>query len=279
MFGLYSRLKTSGVLRFTHAYYVLNFLAIGTYYFARQAALTDGGIHEVVRENLLEWEKSSFSSLAILVAVKSVRSLTMDAFLSEAFMYTKSVILLMALYIDWRLFTWYCILMTVLFLMLPQPMYEGPEDIVYLTPATFDDHVKDGKDTAKGCKWMVEFYAVWSPPCVHLEPIFAQMSVKYSSPTFQFAKMDLGRWPRIAKEFGISTSGTSKQLPTMILFEDGKEIGRIPHVFSDGSVARGRYRKADVIKAFDLDHEGASLSADAIKKDKKDAKKSGKKTK
>ena len=43
----------------------------------------------------------------------------------------------------------------VLFLMVVQPMYEGPEDIVYLTPASFDDHVVDGKGGEKGAKWLV----------------------------------------------------------------------------------------------------------------------------
>jgi len=59
----------------------------------------------------------------------------------------------------------------------------------------------------------------------------------------QFAKMDLGRWPRIAKELNVSLSGTSKQLPTLIMYENGRECARIPHIFADGSVAKGRYRK------------------------------------
>lgn len=277
--GLYGRLKSSGVLRFTHPYYILNVMTIATYWFARDIALKKGGIHTVVMENMLEWEKRSFSSLAVLLAIKMVRSMTVDGMLADGFMYTKATILLLSLFIDWRLFTWYYILISVLFLMVPQPMYEGPEDIVYLTPATYDDHVKDGKGCEKDTKWLVEFYASWSPPCVHIEPIFAQLSVKYSSSQFQFAKMDLGRWPRIAKEFNISTSGMSKQLPTLIAFENGKEIGRIPHVFPDGSVARGRYRRADLIKAFDMENGMAALTEAALRKEKKEAtkKENGKK--
>jgi hypothetical protein len=30
---------------------------------------------------------------------------------------------------------------------------------------------------------------------------------RYSSENLQFAKMDLGRWPRIAKEFNINIGG------------------------------------------------------------------------
>jgi len=261
------------------AYYLLNGFAVGTYVYARTTALY--GADPNTTDFLFEWEKNAFSSLTILLVVKSVRTLTLDSFVSDFFMYGKSTILLLTFFMDVRLFSWYLILFSILFLMVPQPFYEGPEAITYLTPATYDELVvgKEQKSGEKGPRWLVEFYASWSPPCVHLEPIFAQLSVKYSSDNLQFAKMDLGRWPRIAKEFNISIAGTSKQLPTLIMFENGKELGRIPHIFADNSVARGRYRKADLIKAFDLDHEGAALSAIAKKEAKKDKKGNNKKTK
>jgi hypothetical protein len=34
--------------------------------------------------------------------------------------------------------------------------------------------------------------------------------------------------PALALKFNINTSGFSRQLPTLILFEDGKEVGRFP---------------------------------------------------
>mmetsp|Transcript_4339 Transcript_4339/g.5795 ORF Transcript_4339/g.5795 Transcript_4339/m.5795 type:complete len:283 (+) Transcript_4339:101-949(+) len=254
-------LKGSGVGRFLRFYYILNIAAICTYVFARKLAYRSMPSREL--DNMSEWEKSAFSSLAILLAVKAVRTLTMDAFMSDVFMFSKSVILFMAWNLEPRLFAWYLILFSVLFLMVPQPFFEGPEDIVYLTPATFDTLIKrkglpkkDPPDTGgEKVRWLVEFYANWSPPCVHLDPVFAALSVQYTTETLQFGKMDLGRWPLIAKEFNIHTGGTSKQLPTLILFEGGLEVGRIPHRFSDGSIAKGRYRKADIIKAFDLDHK------------------------
>jgi len=261
------------------AYYILNMATVLTYFVARDVALFRGGMARAVRDNMIEWERNAFSSLGVLLAIKGVRTLTLDSFISDFFMYTKSVILMTSMYLDIRLFVWYLILMTILFLMVPQPFYEGPEDITYLTPATYDELVVAGKmeGADKKARWLVEFYATWSPPCVHLEPIFAQLSVKYASSKLQFAKMDLGRWPRIAKEFNIHTGGSSKQLPTLIMFENGKEIGRIPHVFADGSVAKGRYRKTDIIKAFDLENEGASLSTDFAKKESKRGESSKKK--
>ena len=34
--------------------------------------------------------------------------------------------------------------------------------------------------------------------------------------------------PELAKRFNINTSAVSRQLPTLILFEDGKEVNRFP---------------------------------------------------
>lgn len=51
------------------------------------------------------------------------------------------------------------------------------------------------------------------------------------------------RWPALAKQFNVNTSGVGQQLPTLVVFEKGKEVVRIPHVYPDGSVAKGSFRK------------------------------------
>ena len=38
-------------------------------------------------------------------------------------------------------------------------------------------------------------------------------------------------------------AGASTQLPTLILFQKGKEAARVPHVYPDGKVAGGKYRR------------------------------------
>lgn len=54
------------------------------------------------------------------------------------------------------------------------------------------------------------------------------------------------RWPVLAKQYGVDTSGASGQVPTLLLFEKGKETERLPQVFSDGSVGKARFLKASV---------------------------------
>jgi len=69
----------------------------------------------------------------------------------------------------------------------------------------------------------------------------------------KFGKVDIGRWPVAGEQHRISTSASSNQLPTLILFEEGKEVARIPHVFKDGSFVKGKYRMQDIVKGFNLD--------------------------
>merc|ERR1711871_1887344 len=105
-----------------------------------------------------------------------------------------------------------------------------------------------------GSGWL-SFFAPWAPPCVHLEPVVARLSLKYGGPAsgIRFAKLDLARWPGVGKEHGIVVSPSSEQLPTIVLFEDGEEVARIPHVFPDGTVVRGRFRERDIVRGFDLE--------------------------
>jgi hypothetical protein len=39
------------------------------------------------------------------------------------------------------------------------------------------------------------------------------------------------RWSQLAKQHKVAVYGALPQLPTFVLFEKGKEVGRIPHVF------------------------------------------------
>lgn len=140
----------------------------------------------------------------------------------------------------------------MMFALLQQPRYSGPSKFVHFTPASLKQLLQgEGKD--KGIKYLIEFHATWSPPCLHLEPAMAELSVKYTTDTFKFGKFDVGRWPYVGEEHKIASSAAANQLPTLILFESGKEIARIPHVFKDGSFVKGRYRMKDIVKGFNLD--------------------------
>ena len=60
--------------------------------------------------------------------------------------------------------------------------------------------------------------------------------------------------PEIAKDLDINTSGISKQLPTLIMYEDGQEIARFPSFNEDGKVGKVlKYESRLLAKYFDLE--------------------------
>jgi thioredoxin 1 len=72
---------------------------------------------------------------------------------------------------------------------------------------------------------IVEFSAAWCPHCHALEPVLARLGREEYQGQVSFVKTDVDENPDVAMHFGI------QGMPTLLLFNDGKEIGRLigPH--------------------------------------------------
>ena len=67
----------------------------------------------------------------------------------------------------------------------------------------------------------------WAAPQV--EPVLAMLSLKYTSEHLSFGVLNIAAAPALAKHLRIALDPlTSRQLPTLILFDKGQEVGRIP---------------------------------------------------
>ena len=64
----------------------------------------------------------------------------------------------------------------------------------------------------------------------------------------KFAKIDVARYPEMAEEYGISTSPMARQMPTLILFQKGKEKTRLPPFNKEGKVVRTIMEKVGTIQ-------------------------------
>eukprot|EP00193_Tetraselmis_chui_P008793 CAMPEP_0177766778 /NCGR_PEP_ID=MMETSP0491_2-20121128/8702_1 /TAXON_ID=63592 /ORGANISM="Tetraselmis chuii, Strain PLY429" /LENGTH=295 /DNA_ID=CAMNT_0019283207 /DNA_START=201 /DNA_END=1088 /DNA_ORIENTATION=+ len=263
--------KLRGWWRFTELYYLGNFLLLLSYVATRIYAVNVSRLRHshILRSEweLLQWEQQAASLWGVVLLIKGWKALSLDMFLADAFLYGKAVLLALSYILDRRIFCYYMVFMVLLFLVAQQPCYSGPDKIKYFTPGTFKWEVQEEH---KGVSWLVECYAPWSPPCIHLEPVFADLSLKYTTSKLKFGKLDLGRWPQAAPDLRIDVGGASEQLPTIIMFESGVEVGRIPHVFADGSFPKGKFRRSDIVKAFDLDsHYIRTVGKDSGDKKKK----------
>ncbi|CAG2122093.1 unnamed protein product, partial [Medioppia subpectinata] len=111
-------------------------------------------------------------------------------------------------------------------LLLPEPSYEGPENVSYFRGTDFNQELENDKRIV----WLLELYTAWSPPCIDFSSVFSELSGKYSLENLRFGKIDLARNEDTAKQFRINTSPLSKQLPTLVLFRNGQEVMRRPVV-------------------------------------------------
>ncbi|NGX26574.1 MAG: Thioredoxin [Chlamydiae bacterium] len=87
------------------------------------------------------------------------------------------------------------------------------EAFVYLEEETFQQGIGTGLV-------LVDFYADWCGPCRMLTPILEEV-VKELDGKARIAKIDIDKAQNIASSFQVTS------IPTLILFKDGKEIGRL----------------------------------------------------
>lgn len=134
-------------------------------------------------------------------------------------------------------------------LLFPEPTYSGPDKVIYFRGVQgLDEELARDKKTT----WVVAFYTVWNPACVTFAPIFANLSNKLHLDNLKFGKVDIGRYPDAGQKYHVSDSSLSKQLPTIIVFQDGKEVNRRPTVDSKGKLIKFTFTEDNVLSGFGL---------------------------
>ncbi|KAI1320354.1 hypothetical protein EDD11_001155 [Mortierella claussenii] len=113
--------------------------------------------------------------------------------------------------------------------------------------------------------WIIAFSTTWSSPCRHFEAVLARCSIRYEKKNVHFAKIDMDLVPegdQIAERFRINLAATTLDLPTIILFKNGKALKQLPLKLGTkvggevlGKVGWDR-SESSVLSAFELDKLG-----------------------
>lgn len=92
------------------------------------------------------------------------------------------------------------------------PKVTDSDKILTLTDTDFDQQTK-------GRLVLVDFWAEWCAPCRMMAPILNEVANELPDGSF-VGKVNVETYPSMAQRFNV------RNIPTLILFKDGKEINR-----------------------------------------------------
>lgn len=186
--------------------------------------------------------------LSAIVMMKNRRAITVEQHVGNIILFSKVANMILFFRLDVRMGLLYLTLCIVFLMTCKPPLYMGPEYIKYFSDKTIDDELdRDGRVT-----WIVEFFANWSPECQSFASVYADLSLKYNCAGLKFGKVDIGRYGEVSKKYKVSASPLSKQLPSLVLFQGGKELMRRPQVDKKGRAVSWSFTEENIIREFNL---------------------------
>lgn len=96
--------------------------------------------------------------------------------------------------------------------------------INHLTKTEFEDKVISKKDKVS----LVDFFATWCGPCQMLAPVLEKISEERND--FDIYKIDIDEEMELAIKYGVEV------VPTMIIFKDGNQVGRLEGFYDKTSL-------------------------------------------
>ncbi|XP_017540000.1 thioredoxin-related transmembrane protein 2-B [Pygocentrus nattereri] len=186
--------------------------------------------------------------LSAIVMMKNRRAITVEQHVGNIILFCKVANVILFFRLDIRMGLLYLTLCIVFLMTCKPPLYMGPEYIKYFSDKTIDEELeRDSRVT-----WIVEFFANWSPECQSFASVYADLSLKYNCAGLKFGKVDIGRYGEVSKKYKVSTSPLSKQLPSLVLFQGGKEVTRRPQVDKKGRAVSWSFTEENIIREFNL---------------------------
>ena len=217
-----------------HPYYSINIFLSVFYLLLKQLLPASLSSYIFSNKVITSQDTQVLLLLATIITIRGRKTLTWLHYIDTVCKYAKMANCLLFYreqsYVPLILYAVFCLL-HFLFFTPPEPT--GKTNILYYRANNLDNEIRaDSRLT-----WFVCFYAPWSPPCQTFNTVFVDLSTRFGGlKTFKFVKFDVSRYQAEAEKFKIDTSTFSKQLPTVVLFQEGKEAKRRPQIDVKGRV-------------------------------------------
>lgn len=113
-------------------------------------------------------------------------------------------------------------------------MPKSPETCLRMNPSTTVESVSsqsfDALTTSAG-RVVIDFGATWCAPCRALAPSFEAVSRSFSG-QLRFGAVDIDDEPALAQALHIHS------IPTLVAFENGREVGRVAGALPSATLTR-----------------------------------------
>ena len=121
------------------------------------------------------------------------------------------------------------------------------DNLLQLKDDNFDKEIVKAKGVA-----LVDFWASWCMPCKMMAPVVEELAKDYAGKV-KVAKVEVDEAGEVASRFNVMN------IPTLIIFKDGKEAGRVVGVTSKEEIAKNWTRYLNELRSLllGLGHEPA----------------------
>jgi Thioredoxin len=240
--------------RFWNSYFISNGVLILVYILMRFFIAKPSNL--IVTDEYLPRSLSSNREVqvmctgTIILFVKYIKSPTWESFLMNFFFFYKCCFIVLLYFSNVWAMIWYLLICLIVWMLFKMPLQITDNKFINITSVSqLESEVLNSNKA-----WVILFYSPQSSESIETISLWCEMSLKYTNNSLKFGKVDVSESKFLAKKCAIDPSGFSRQIPSLILYSEGKELKRFPPVNSSGEVGMViNYKYKEIIKYLGID--------------------------